>query len=85
MSGRVQRYVMGVVWGEVAGALPQCRGCAEGGVDEVPALRKNVGELEVSLQCELTFMDVVNELKVIKMTLALANMENEQAGWFIGK
>lgn len=47
--------------------------------NEVIALRKRVNELEVALQREPTFMDVVNELKVIKVTLALANMEKEQA------
>lgn len=46
---------------------------------EVIGLRKRINELEVALQREPTFMDVVNELKVIKVTLALANMEKEQA------
>lgn len=51
----------------------------EEAAEEVAALRKKVGELEVALQREPTFMDVVNELKVMKMTVALANMEKEQA------
>lgn len=46
---------------------------------EVNALKKKVGELELALQREPEFIDVVNELKVIKVTLALANMEKEQA------
>lgn len=47
--------------------------------EEVKTLRKKVAELELALQREPTFMDVVNELKVLKMTVALANMEKEQA------
>lgn len=46
---------------------------------EVITLQKRIKELEVALEREPTFMDVVNELKVIKVTLALANMEKEQA------
>lgn len=47
--------------------------------NEVITLKNRIGELELALQREPTFMDVVNELKVIKVTLALANMEKEQA------
>lgn len=46
---------------------------------EVIALKKRIDDLEVALQREPTFMDVVNELKVMKMTVALANMEKEEA------
>lgn len=46
---------------------------------EVIALKKRIDDLEVALEREPTFMDVVNELKVMKMTVALANMEKEEA------
>lgn len=47
--------------------------------EEVEMMRQRICELEISLQREPTFMDVVNELKVVKVSLALANMEKEQA------
>ena len=46
---------------------------------EILSLRKKVRELEVALQREPKYLEVVNELKVTKMSLALANMEKEQA------
>eukprot|EP00177_Eucheuma_denticulatum_P001672 GFKZ01003007.1.p2 GENE.GFKZ01003007.1~~GFKZ01003007.1.p2 ORF type:complete len:563 (+),score=152.99 GFKZ01003007.1:552-2240(+) len=45
----------------------------------VTALKKKIEELEVALKREPQYMDVVNELKVTKVSLALANMEKEQA------
>eukprot|EP00178_Gracilaria_changii_P010520 TRINITY_DN305_c2_g1_i1.p2 TRINITY_DN305_c2_g1~~TRINITY_DN305_c2_g1_i1.p2 ORF type:complete len:533 (+),score=115.12 TRINITY_DN305_c2_g1_i1:5615-7213(+) len=41
-------------------------------------LKKKIEELEVALRREPRFLDVVNELKVTKVSLALANMEKEQ-------
>lgn len=42
-------------------------------------MQKRIEELEVALRREPRFLDVVNELKVTKVSLALANMEKEQA------
>lgn len=42
-------------------------------------LRQRIEELEVALRREPQYLDVVNELKVTKVSLALANMEKEQA------
>lgn len=53
----------------------------DGGDDneDIDKLKKNIADLELALLREPTFMDVVNELKVMKMTVALSNMEKEQA------
>lgn len=42
-------------------------------------LKGKIQDLEIALRREPKFMDVVNELKVAKVSLALANMEKEQA------
>lgn len=47
--------------------------------DEVEQLLKEIEDLELKLQREPEFVEVVNELKVAKVSLALANMEKEQA------
>ncbi len=46
---------------------------------ESKRLRERIADLEMALRREPKFMDVVNELKVAKVSLALANMEKEQA------
>lgn len=46
---------------------------------QMNALKRRIEELEIALKREPQFMDVVNELKVTKVSLALANMEKEQA------
>lgn len=46
---------------------------------KLSVMQKKIDELEVALRREPRFLDVVNELKVTKMSLALANMEKEQA------
>lgn len=46
---------------------------------EILELKKRIADLEVALQREPQFLDVVNELKVAKVSLALAHMEKEQA------
>lgn len=51
-------------------------GVADG---QMRALQKKIEELEIALKREPQYMDVVNELKVTKVSLALANMEKEQA------
>jgi len=52
----------------------------QGGSDDLTEkLRNTIGELKIALEREPKFMDVVNELKVQKVSLALANMEREQA------
>lgn len=53
---------------------------AVGVVDgQMNALKTKIEELEIALKREPQYMDVVNELKVTKVSLALANMEKEQA------
>ena len=47
--------------------------------EENACLREKVGELEILLERDPEFSAVVNELKVVKMNLALATMEKEQA------
>ncbi|CAN8072450.1 unnamed protein product [Agarophyton chilense] len=47
--------------------------------NKIKALKKKIEELEIALKREPRFLDVVNELKVTKVSLALANMEKEQA------
>lgn len=47
--------------------------------EEVKTLQKQIADLRVALQREPEFLDVVDELKVAKVNLALANMEKEQA------
>lgn len=47
--------------------------------EEVAALRNQIEDLEIALRREPQYLDVVNELKVTKVSLALANMEKEQA------
>lgn len=54
-------------------------GNAKNQSEEVSILKEKVQHLEVQLRREPKFMDVVNELKVAKVSLALANMEKEQA------
>ena len=49
------------------------------GNEEVAELKEQIKQLEITLRREPKFMDVVNELKVAKVSLALANMEKEQA------
>ena len=46
---------------------------------QISRLKKKIEDLETSLRREPQFLDVVNELKVTKVSLALANMEKEQA------
>lgn len=46
--------------------------------EENQRLKDKVRELEIALEREPQFIAVVNELKVVKMSLALANMEKEQ-------
>lgn len=58
------------------GAVDSAVGVASGQID---ALKEQIEELEVALSREPQYMDVVNELKVTKVSLALANMEKEQA------
>lgn len=41
--------------------------------------KRRIADLEVALKREPQYLDVVNDLKVTKMALALANMEKEQA------
>lgn len=52
-----------------------------GGVEsaQITSLQKKIEDLEIALRREPQYMDVVNELKVTKVSLALANMEKEQA------
>ncbi|PXF46127.1 hypothetical protein BWQ96_04133 [Gracilariopsis chorda] len=47
--------------------------------NQTKEMRKRIEELEIALKREPRFLDVVNELKVTKVSLALANMEKEQA------
>ncbi|KAI0567626.1 NT-type C2 [Gracilaria domingensis] len=47
--------------------------------NQIRDLKKKIEELEIALKREPRFLDVVNELKVTKVSLALANMEKEQA------
>ncbi len=49
------------------------------GSEEVAELKDLIKQLQTALRREPKFMDVVNELKVAKVSLALANMEKEQA------
>lgn len=58
------------------GAVDSAVGAASG---QINALKKKIEDLEVALRREPQYMDVVNELKVTKVSLALANMEKEQA------
>lgn len=59
-----------------AGAVDSAVGVASG---EINKLKRKIEDLEVALRREPKYMDVVNELKVTKVSLALANMEKEQA------
>lgn len=61
--------------------MQQRNGDKYGGASKgtVTALKKKIEELEIALKREPQYMDVVNELKVTKVSLALANMEKEQA------
>lgn len=47
--------------------------------EKMKTLHNRIEDLEVALRREPQFLDVVNELKVTKVSLALANMEKEQA------
>lgn len=58
------------------GAVDSAAGVVNG---EMNALKRKIEELEIALKREPQYMDVVNELKVTKVSLALANMEKEQA------
>lgn len=50
-----------------------------GATQRVKSLMVQIEDLEVALKREPQYLDVVNELKVTKVSLALANMEKEQA------
>lgn len=50
-----------------------------GPAKEAAKLKAKIQDMEIALRREPKFMDVVNELKVAKVSLALANMEKEQA------
>lgn len=58
------------------GAVDSADGVASG---QINTLMSRIEDLEVALRREPQYMDVINELKVTKVSLALANMEKEQA------
>lgn len=58
------------------GAVDSAVGVASG---QINTLMGRIEDLEVALRREPQYMDVVNDLKVTKVSLALANMEKEQA------
>lgn len=51
----------------------------EDGTADKKKYQRKIEDLEVALKREPQYLDVVDELKVTKMALALANMEKEQA------
>eukprot|EP00173_Palmaria_palmata_P003477 Plantae.Rhodophyta-Palmaria_palmata.ctg3652.p1 GENE.Plantae.Rhodophyta-Palmaria_palmata.ctg3652~~Plantae.Rhodophyta-Palmaria_palmata.ctg3652.p1 ORF type:complete len:351 (-),score=121.45 Plantae.Rhodophyta-Palmaria_palmata.ctg3652:645-1697(-) len=75
--------------GQVEGLLDELDGKEEDGEDDddfggnkkldESGYKRRIADLEVALKREPQYLDVVNDLKVTKMALALATMEKEQA------